>query len=163
MTSPRFDKQELTHALEHLAFEIRWFRIFEQRAKDGSLHLRDSSCGQAVGYCVLIHFQILLAFFYDTQPRKDDVVVTDFRAMRGFSKAFPTVRDLSQEERNGVLEELNKRLAHQTARRWREKAPNMDFYRQYFVHLNHLIDDFVRALPMARRVPFEESIRTALN
>jgi hypothetical protein len=65
----------------------------------------------------------------------------------GFDAAFPPAIHTPPVGARNASVNLNKRLAHLTATRWREKQPSMDYYTQYFEGIETLIAAFQIALP----------------
>jgi hypothetical protein len=54
---------------------------------------------------------------------------------------------------------LNKRLAHLTATRWRERQPDMSFYERYFDGIQTHMAAFQEALPIELRNSFLENMQ----
>jgi len=73
--------------------------------------------------------------------------VGHFRVLPGFTAAFPPAIHIPPVGAREVSVNLNKRLAHMTATRWRERQPDMDYYTNYFADLESLIVAFRAALP----------------
>jgi hypothetical protein len=140
-----FDRSELTKAAYHLAFDIYHFRFYARLYKEGRLTAFGPAVQQAFLYSLLLHFRILLDFFYK-EPVQDDCGVGHFRIFPEFDAAFPPGTRAPVGVRQ-VSVNLNKRLAHITATRWREKPPSMTYYTDYFDGIEKLIVDFQAALP----------------
>jgi hypothetical protein len=141
-----FDRSELIKAAYHLAFDIHHFRFYVRLFKDGRFFSFGPAVQQAVLYSLLLHFRVLLDFFYK-KPVHDDCWVGHFRALADFDRAFPPTMHVPPTGATKVSVNLNKRLAHMTATRWRENPPAMDFYANYFDDIEKLIVAFQAALP----------------
>lgn len=140
-------KEDLEKAVVHLAFDVQHFLCYVELHKNLKLVCVCPAAAQAVAYAMLIHLRLLLDFFYGP-PKQDDCWVGDFKALPGFSVAFPEqILSPTCDERQLLSTHLNKRLAHLTATRWRERAPSMDYYEQHFADVARLIDRFTDALP----------------
>jgi len=122
-----FDRTELAIAAHHLAFDIHHFRFYARLHKEGRLTAFGPAVHQAFLYSLLLHFRILLDFFYK-EPLQDDCCVGHFRALPEFEAAFPPAMYIPPVGARDVSVNLNKRLAHMTATRWREKQPHMAYY-----------------------------------
>jgi len=139
-----FDKDQLKKAVEHLAFEVQHFRCYARLHRENRLGASTPTVAQAVRYSLLLHFRLLLDFFYG-RAQSDDCSVDHFKALPGFAAAFgskPEPKDVAT-----VREDLNKRLAHLTATRWEKKAPPMDYYEKHFDRIENLMVRFQAALP----------------
>lgn len=137
----QFSKDELKKAVEDLAFEIYHFRCY--------IRLYPISApviSQAIRYSLLLHLRVLLNFFSGT-PRNDDCCAVHFRVFPGVDVAFNSGRLKPPKDAQVVCENLNKRLAHFTATRWRKTAPAMKFYEKYFSDVETLVEVFQAALP----------------
>ena len=161
-------ESELPIAVKHLAFDLFYFGLYRSLIKDFMFVLTNPAASQAITYALLLHFRVILDFFYTTQPIKDDCCVTHFIQLSPAFKAnFPAVvRPLWLTE---VRDSLHKRLAHMTATRWREPRPEMDYYRKYFGDIDGLTETFLKGIPADLRTPFdsewsnlERANRTAL-
>jgi hypothetical protein len=142
----QFKETDLRLAVKHLAFDMFHFRLYAEGYPKYQGKTEHNVCFQAMIYSLLLHFRVLLHFFYGT-PGNDDCCVEHFRVLRGFEVAFPPsihARPLWEEE---VRIHLNKRLAHFTATRWTENAPPMNCYAARFDEVLHLIQRFETALP----------------
>jgi hypothetical protein len=142
-------KDELPKALEHLAFDICHFRLYVERLRSGSTQ-QDRASFQAMLYALLLHFRLLIDFFYG-KPTQDDCCVCNFDPLDGFEQAFPASLRQEPKWKAEVSGHLNKRLAHFTASRWRETRPPMDYYAQHFGTILDLISRFEQALPPESR------------
>ena len=136
-------------AVPHLAFDFFHFRFYSRRLKDGSVARCSPAVRQAVLYSLLLHFRVLWDFFYE-KPGKDDCGVDHFRVLPEFASAFPT-KITKPAKAETLSKNLNKRLAHMTATRWREPQPDMSFYQRYFEDIERLITAFQDALPAELR------------
>jgi hypothetical protein len=142
----QFTEIDLRLDVNHLAFEMFHFRLYAERYPKYQTKAEHKVCFQAVIYSLLLHFRVLLHFFYGT-PSKDDCCAEHFRVLPGFELAFPAsihARPLWEEE---VRIHLNKRLAHLTATRWTENPPPMDYFAARFDEVLYLIQRFETALP----------------
>jgi len=142
----KFTETDLRLAVNHLAFDMFHFRLYAERYSKYESNTEHRACYQAMIYSLLLHFRVLLHFFYGT-PRNDDCCAEHFRILSGFELAFPPsihARPLWEEE---VRVHLNKRLAHFTATRWTENQPPMNYYVARFKEVLHLIPRFEAALP----------------
>jgi hypothetical protein len=151
-----FGKKELTKAVKELAFDVQHFRCYVRLYREGSLRKCSPTVEQAVRYSLLLHFRLLLDFFYE-QPSDDDCCVDHFRVLPGFATTFrltPNTRTLE-----AVRKTLHKRLGHLTATRWRRKAPPISYYASHFDRIDKLIVKFEGALPDDMRHIFAEHIR----
>jgi hypothetical protein len=97
-------------------------------------------------YALLLHFRVLLDFFY-RPPRLDDCSVRHFRVLPEFADAYPEQNERAPDGALSVSDHLNKRLAHITAERWRSAPPGMEYYEAYFPGIDRLITAFEEALP----------------
>ena len=84
-------------------------------------------------------------FFYGQKPHKDDCAVIHFRILPEFTLRFPDIPETKEAEE--VRGNLNKRLAHLTATRWRNEAPDFGPYQSCFPEIEQMIDAFQNALP----------------
>jgi hypothetical protein len=162
-------ESELAIAVQHLAFDFFYFRLYSGLNRDFGFGISNPAASQAVTYALLLHFRVILDFFYTAQPKKDDCCVTHFLQLSPAFKAnFPALaRPTWLKE---VRDNLHKRLAHMTATRWRERQPDMDYYRKYFGDIDDLTETFLKALPADLRTAFdsewnrfERENRTALS
>lgn len=144
-----FDEKELVEATKHLAFDMYHFRCY---ARIYNTRMEQPH-RQAVIYALLLHFRVLLDFFYG-KPTKDDVSVRHFDALPNFAARFRPVVPPSNAAQ--VSNNLNKRLAHLTATRWRQPAPDMKYYEGHFAAIETLIKAFVAALPKNARAVFDK-------
>ena len=139
----KFTETDLRLAVNHLAFDMFHFRFYSERYQKEAMH---NACFQAMIYSLILHFRVLLHFFYGT-PQNDDCCAEHFRILPGFEEAFPPsihTRPLWEKE---VRTHLNKRLAHFTATRWTVNPPAMDYYASRFAGMLDLIQRFEAALP----------------
>jgi hypothetical protein len=142
----RYTSDELKKAVKEIAFDMQHFRCYVEMHRAGKL-LRHRTISQAVVYSLLLHLRVLLAFFYGPVSR-DDVWVGDFgETFPSFQFKFQPIVVPAPDDARDVSFQLNKRLAHLTATRWRKKAPSMDFYGKYFDGVEALIMRFQDALP----------------
>jgi hypothetical protein len=141
-----FDRAELTKAAYHLAFDIHHFRFYARLHNEGGLTAFGPAVHQAFLYSLLLHFRVLLDFFYK-EPVQDDCWVGHFRVLPDFEAAFPPAIHTPPVGAREVSVNLNKRLAHMTATRWRDKQPHMSYYTNYFEGIEQLIVAFRAALP----------------
>jgi len=137
-----FTDVELRNAVRHLAFDMSHFRLYAG-VHEGRTH-QTGLCSQAITYSLLLHFRLLLHFFYG-KPKGDDCCVDHFRVLPGFDVAFPSSNPPVWEKE--LRQHLNKRLAHFTATRWNENAPSMNYYASHFTHVLAQISAFERAVP----------------
>jgi len=144
-------------ALEHLAFDICHFRIYAERLKSRPKQ-RDQADFQAMIYSLLLHFRLLIDFFYG-KPLHDDCCVCHFNLLDGFENGFPASHRQEPKWKAEVSGHLNKRLAHFTASRWREARPPMDYYAKHFGTILDLISRFEQALPADSRQALENAKR----
>lgn len=146
-----FDKDELNKATFHIAFDAYHFRYYWRLLREGRSTQFGAAFHQALVYSLLVHFRILLHFFYGASVRDDDCWVGHFRVLPEFDAAFPKDIHAKPSWETEVRQNLNKRLAHFTATRWRDARPPLDYYRKYFPEIDQLIDAFEKALPDAAR------------
>src|SRR5260370_25832012 len=110
------------------------FRIYVHRYGQYMHSKEHRACYQAMIYSLLLHFRLLLHFFYGS-PRGDDCCAKHFRILPGFEVAFPPSiheRPIWEED---LRKHLNKRLAHFTATRWTENQPPMNYYAARFTEV----------------------------
>jgi hypothetical protein len=143
-------KDELPDALTHLAFDIFYFRLYVKKLKVGGAQENF----QAMIYSLLLHFRLLIDFFYG-EPKQDDCCVCHFDLLDGFEQAFPLDLRAEPKWKREVSGHLNKRLAHFTASRWRDPRPVMDYYSKHFGTILDLLDRFEKALPPDSRRELE--------
>src|SRR2546422_1698283 len=142
----QFTETDLRLAVYHLAFDMFHFRLYAESYPKYQWKTEHKVCFQAMIYSLLLHFRVLLHFFYGT-PWNDDCCAEHFRVLPGFEVAFPPsmhARPLWEEE---VRIHLSKRLAHFTATRWTENQPSMNYFAARFDEVLHLIQRFETALP----------------
>jgi hypothetical protein len=139
-----FDREEFKQAVYHLAFDVHHFRLYFRLLEERRPTPGGHACYQAMLYSVLLHFRVLIDFFYRT-PKHDDCCAVSFGVLPDFAAAFPKP-EMSKELRQ-VCQDLNKRLVHFTATRWRVRQPSMDYYETHFDGISQLIDTFRSALP----------------
>ena len=150
-----FEKDDLEQAAREIAFDMYHFRLYVQLQRDRKFWKPTEN--QAIIYALLLHFRLLLDFFYK-EPVQDDCCVGHFRHFKEFEAAFPPE---IHEAPNGAREvgvNLNKRLAHFTATRWRELQPDMAYYEPYFGGIEVLIAAFQEALPPDVREVFTKTM-----
>jgi hypothetical protein len=140
-----FGPDELTKAAEHLAFEILHFRSYTVLKNNQELRAICPTASQAIGYALLLHLRVLIEFFY-CEPEQDDCHVAHFRALPGFTAAFPPDIHERTEHTDEVAKHLNKLLAHFTATRWEEHRPRWDYYDEYCPLIEKLATRFEAAL-----------------
>jgi hypothetical protein len=140
-----FTYEDLAKAVPHLAFDFFHFTFYSRRLKDGSLARCRPAVRQAVLYSLLLHFRVLWDFLYEP-PIMDDCTVAHFRILPKFAAAFPT-KITKPAGAETLSKNLNKRLAHLTATRWREPQPDMSFYERYFDGIETQMAAFKEALP----------------
>jgi hypothetical protein len=141
-----FDERDLRLAVNHLAFDMFHFRLYVQMYEDRTHIYSHRVHYQAVIYSLLLHFRVLLHFFYGT-PRQDDCCAEHFRKLPGFEAAFPPsihARPIWEQE---LAKHLHKRLAHFTATRWDKNQPPMNYYAAHFKEVLELVGAFEAALP----------------
>jgi len=157
---------DLTEAAYYVCFEMFHLRyyadVYERAPKDRRFRaMFGERIGQAYEYSFLIHLRVLLDFFFRPPTHSDDVWVRDFEDNPGFSAAYP---NNLYTKPTGALEtatQLNKRLAHFTDMRWKEKSTHwgMESYRVYWIHLLVLIDAFEIALTGLPKATFDERMK----
>jgi len=156
---PSLTLNDLPQATEHLAFEVVYFRLLsdEQFVKT----IPNYGIVQAVGYAQLIHFRVLLAFFYPGKTYDDDCTVNDFmRLLDEFDKRFPIAMRTNPAWTKAMKTALNKRLAHFSSARWLDHpTPDWSMYRGPMKELDAVIHAFHIALPDSLRQIFERRIR----
>ena len=140
-----FRPDELTKAAEHIAFEILHFRSYAVLKSDQELRTVCPAASQAVGYALLLHLRVLIEFFF-CEPEQDDCHVVHFRALPGFTAAFPPDIHERTQRTDEVAKYLNKLLAHFTATRWEEHRPAWDYYDEYSPLIENLATRFEAAL-----------------
>ena len=149
MSQPQitFNADELKQAAAHLAFDAYHFHCYS-RIRSENVLLGHPACPQAVMYALLIHVRVLVDFFFN-KPKDDDCCLVHFREVfPSFAAAFPaqittpTLAEVRELKRN-----LNKRLAHLTATRWREPQPVMADYEKHFAAIDKVVEAFRDALP----------------
>jgi hypothetical protein len=141
-----FTETDLRLAVNHLAFDMFHFRLYADRYLKYERNAEHRSCYQAMIYSLLLHFRVLLHFFYGN-PRKDDCCAEHFRMLPGFEAAFPPSIHARPSWEEEVRIHLNKRLAHFSATRWSENPPPMNYYAARFREALDLIQRFEAALP----------------
>lgn len=141
-----FDRDELKQAVKDLAFDAHHFRCYVRLHREGRLSTCSPAVAQAVRYSLLLHMRVLLNFF-SGPPKQDDCWVGHFTIFSGVEKEFNLGVLTPTDDARMVGMNLNKRLAHFTATRWREQAPAMDFYESFFIGIENLIDRFQASLP----------------
>lgn len=144
---PKFTAEELKTAARHLAFDAYHFHCY-YRIRIEQVPLGHPSCPQAVMYALLIHTRVLVDFFFNP-PKGDDCCIVHFQeTFPLFAAAFPAPPTApTNDEVRQLKKNLNKRLAHLTATRWRDKQPEMQEYEQHFPAIEKLIETFRDALP----------------
>ncbi len=132
--------------MNHLAFDMFHFRLYAKRYPRYQSNAEHRACYQAMIYSLLLHFRILLHFFYGT-PKNDDCCAEHFRMLPGFEAAFPTSIHSRPPWEKRMVFQLNKRLAHFTATRWRENQPSLNEFAARFGEVLELTQRFQAALP----------------
>src|ERR1700685_3733691 len=125
--SVTFPESDLLHAGEHLAFDVFYFRLYADRYRTYRSDMQYKESHQAVLYALLLHFRLLLHFFYG-KPQHDDCCAEHFRSLPGFEAGFPPEIHTVPPWEGEVRRHLNKRLAHFAATRWKTPRPDMDYY-----------------------------------
>jgi hypothetical protein len=143
--SVTFQESDLRMAVRDLAFDMAHFEHYAKTYTSlySPLH---RACYQATIYSLLLHFRILLCFFFSA-PQGDDCCVEHFRILPGFDAAFPGSLQTPPLWLPEMRTNLNKRLAHFTATRWKENPKPLDYYAARFGEVLTLIQAFQRALP----------------
>jgi hypothetical protein len=139
----------LNKSLRDLGFEIFHYQIHRQLVRTNPFlpQLYDDAVEQAIMYALLLHFRLLIDFFYLPQAKQDDIVAQNFIALPGFDKSV--LRKLRKPTwLEGMRAELSKRLAHLSEARLDDHAPGFDYYAVRFAELDTAIGDFARALPV---------------
>lgn len=93
-----------------IAFESYHFRYFASLVRENRSTQHGGAFNQAVLYALLIHFRILLQFFYGVALQKDDCWVGHFRMLPEFDTAFPKVIHATPPWEREVRINLNKLL-----------------------------------------------------
>jgi hypothetical protein len=152
-------QHDLTQAVEHVAFEVVYFRLLSDEAFVKTIP--NHGIGQAVGYAQLIHFRVLLEFFYPGRAYDDDCTVQNFiRLFPDFDNAFPAGFRVEPAWRNRIKKSLDKMMAHMAAHRWRKvPRPDWSHYRGPMKELGQVIDAFQNALPASLRSIFEQRLK----
>jgi hypothetical protein len=139
------------NSVEHVAFEFYHFQLYGyliQTQTDGRSPILPRGLAQAVGYEFLMHLRALVDFFYCNNGQDDDLLAADFCILPGFSRQFSLAPwNNPPEWSQQVKVHLNKRLAHITSPRWKERGPKMQYYHQHFPEIRDLISSFQAALP----------------
>src|ERR1700682_5934308 len=104
------DRTELAKAAYHAAFDIHHFRFQARLLKEGRLTTFHPATSQSFLYSLLLHFRLLLDFFY-RDPRGTIVGVCHFRMLPEFSAAFPPAIHVPPIWLDQARPNLNKRLA----------------------------------------------------
>ncbi len=150
-----FKEPDLRIAAVHLAFDMFHFRQYAATHEQLQNDPNHRACYQAMIYSMLLHFRVLMHFFY-VKPDRDDCCAEHFRVLPGFEAAFPPsihVPPIWEEE---VRTHLNKRLAHFTATRWKENQPPLNYYTARFPEVLELTRRFQASLPDEIRHHFSE-------
>src|SRR5713101_4238606 len=145
---------DLNEAAEYIAFEMFHLRYYAEVFEKCPAPRRFRSVfgeriGTAYEYSFLLHLRVLLDFFYrEPKPGSDDVWVGHFRSVMGFDEVYGETLCAPPEGALAISRHLNKRLAHFTEVRWKEKDQHigMESYRLYWIALLKLIDKFEAAL-----------------
>jgi hypothetical protein len=154
-----FTELDLRTAARHLAFDMFHFRLYAKMYEDRSQTYTHQAYFQAVIYALLLHFRLLLHFFYG-EPKHNDCCAEHFRVLPGFETAFPPSIHVRPKWEEEVRMHLNKRLAHFTDTRWNGMQPSMDYYAAHFGEITKLLDAFEMALPGDVKRDFEEKIQS---
>ena len=152
-----FAKDELKQAAGEIAFDMYHFLLYVKLHRDRKLWICSPITNQAITYSLLLHFRILLDFFHK-EPTQDDCCVSHFRELKEFAAAFTPDMHVAPTGARDVSGNLNKRLAHFTATRWREPQKDMAYYERYFAGIETLIAAFQESLPDDIREVFTESV-----
>lgn len=149
----KFTEQDLEKAAKHIAFEAYHFHRYASLYLD----LESPILRQAVRYALLLHFRVLLDFFFLLEPRLDDCAVSSFGTLQNFTRLFgdPT-ETIARADYDDLKRNLNKLLAHMTATRWTEARKPMGYYSRHFDAMNQLIDRFRQSLPHNVRRAFDD-------
>jgi hypothetical protein len=151
-----FNKAELEKAVKELAFDVQHYRCYARLYREGDLRKCSPTVEHAVRYSLLLHFRLLLDFFY-AQPEDDDCCVDHFRVLPEFAATFRlTTKPRSLE---AVRTTLHKRLARLSATRWTHDAPPFRYYASHLDRIDKLIVKFENALPDDVKHIFTEHIR----
>jgi hypothetical protein len=145
----RKDVETLRKSLPDLAFEFHHFRAYQRLLLESALHSHGPLCPatrQAVIYALLLHFRLLIDFFYGS-PELDDLAAAHFSALLGFKAGFLETLTAKPEWVSDVKMNLNKRLVHVTETRRKEKGPRLTYYSTHFPEIDALIRGFIDALP----------------
>jgi hypothetical protein len=142
----KFTETDLRLAVNHLAFDMFHFRLYAARYPKYQGNAEHHACYQAIVYSLLLHFRVLLHFFYGT-PKNDDCCAEHFRILPSFEAAFPPSIHARPPWEEELRIHLNKRLAHFTATRWTENPPTLNDYAARFKEIVDLIQRFEAALP----------------
>ena len=142
----------IKRSVEHVAFEFYHFQLYgdliQMRIAGRGGPVMAEALFQAVGYQYLMHQRALLDFFYSDTGQDDDLLASDFCILNGFSVKLGSLPwENPPRWSRDVKVHLNKRLAHITSPRWKEPAPAMNYYHQYFPEICNLISAFRSALP----------------
>jgi hypothetical protein len=162
---------DLNEAAYYIAFEMFHLRyyaeVFERSPQPSRFRgAFGERIGQAYEYCFLLHLRVLLDFFYrEPGKRTDDVWVGHFRAVDGFESAYPKTLYSQPAGVSKISAHLNKRLAHFTEVRWKEKLLHLDMesYRQYWLGLLVLFDKFESALTGTPKDLFDRRMKALID
>jgi hypothetical protein len=147
---------DLEEALKHLAFDAHHFRAYSRLHREGSLSACSPLIAQGIRYSLLLHFRVLTNFF-SGPPQRDDRWVGDFTQF--FSEELRRSGALTPNPKlKDVAKQLNKRLAHFTATRWEEQAPDMQYYANCFDEIERLIAAFQAGLPAEMQKCFADAL-----
>jgi hypothetical protein len=149
---------DLEEALKHLAFDVHHFRSYACLYREGALASCSPLIAQGVRYSLLLHFRVLLNFFNAPPRRDDNRWVGNFRQFSRIEELFKSGVLTPNPKLKEVAVHLNKRLAHFTATRWKEKAPDMAFYAKHFHEIEQRITAFQTGLPAEMRQFFSDAL-----
>jgi hypothetical protein len=158
---------DLNEAAKYIAFEMfhlcYYAEVYEQCPEQRRFRSAfGERIGQAYEYSFLLHLRVLLDFFFrNPRPGYDDVWVGHFSSMPGFKTAYPKDCYLRPDGALAISRHLNKRLAHFTEVRWKEKDRHigMESYRPYWRTILKLIDKFEAALTGTPKTEFDQRMR----
>jgi hypothetical protein len=152
-----FTPEDLEKAVKELAFDVYHFRCYRRVYGPWSREHSEITAAQAALSSLLLHFRVLLGFFYK-RPKDDDCVVWHFKTFPEFAERFPP--DLHEwSEVKYLLQHLDKRLAHFTETRWKEEPPPMNYYDPYILRVEVLLVQFEAALPDKLQQVFRRWLR----
>jgi hypothetical protein len=151
----------LRDSLQDLAFEFHHFQAYRRLLQESSQHAHGALCPavqQAVTYALLLHFRLLIDFFYKPAGQ-DDLAAAHFSASPGFKADFLETLTAKPEWVVDVKKNLNKRLVHVTETRQEDERPRMKYYSIHFPEIDALIGGFIDALPEQ----FQETLKRGIE